>query len=205
MQKHDSTALFKASYGLYLLSAKNNEQDNACIINTFLQVTSNEPYLCVISVEKENFTTEMISQTRKFNLSMLTVDTPFEMLKRFGYQSGRDINKFKDITHFTRSENGLLYLTEYANAFLSFDVLDMIDFGSHTVFNAMLTESVILNDKESMTYDYYHRNVKPKPQVSEKHGYRCIICGYVYDGETLPADYICPICKHGVSAFVKID
>ena len=204
MKKQDITALFKASYGLYLLSAKNGEQDNACIINTFLQVTSNAPCICVISVNKQNFTNDIISRTRKFNLSTLTVETPFEMLKRFGYQSGRNVNKFENFTGYTRSENGLVYLTDYANAFLSFDVLEMMDFGSHTVFKAMLIESETLNNRESMTYDYYQRNVKPKPQSAEKRGYRCNICGYVYEGEPLPPDFICPICKHGAADFVKI-
>ena len=204
MNKQDTTALFKASYGLYLLSAKNDEQDNACIINTFLQVTSNEPCICIISVNKQNFTNEIISKTRKFNLSTLTVETPFEILKRFGYQSGRNVSKFEDFTGFTRSENGLIYLNDFANAFLSFDVLETIDFGSHTMFKAMLTECETINNKESMTYDYYQRNVKPKPQAAEKKGYRCNICGYVYEGETLPPDFICPLCKHGASDFVKI-
>jgi len=204
MIKQDITALFKASYGLYLLSVKNDEQDNACIINTFLQITGNTPCICVISVNKQNFTNEIISGTLKFNLSTLTVETPFEILKRFGYQSGREVNKFIGFTGFTRSANGLAYLTDYANAFLSFDVLEMMDFGSHTVFKAMLTESETLNNKESMTYDYYQRNVKPKPQSAEKQGYRCNICGYVYEGEALPPDFICPLCKHGAIDFVKI-
>jgi len=204
MKKQDITALFKASYGLYLLSAKNDEQDNACIINTFLQITSNMPCVCVVSVNKQNFTSNIISSSRKFNLSTLTVETPFELLKRFGYQSGREVNKFADFNGFARSANGLTYLTDYANAFLSFDVLEMIDFGSHTLFKAMLTESETLNNKESMTYDYYQRNVKPKPQSAEKRGYRCNICAYVYEGETLPPDFICPTCKHGAADFVRI-
>jgi flavin reductase (DIM6/NTAB) family NADH-FMN oxidoreductase RutF len=204
MENQDPTALFKASYGLYLLSAKNDEKDTACIINTFLQITSNKPCLCIISVNKQNFTSEIISKTRKFNLSTLTVETPFEIVKRFGFQSGRDVDKFKDFSGFTRSANDLVYLTDYANAFLSFDVLEIMDFDSHIVFKAMLTESKTLNNKESMTYDYYHRNVKPKPQVAEKQGYRCVICGYVYEGEPLPPDFICPLCKHGAADFVKI-
>jgi len=204
MNNQDTTALYKASYGLYLLSAKNDEQDNACIINTFLQITSNAPAGCLISVNRQNFTNEMIARTRQFNLSTLTVETPFELLKRFGYQSGRTVDKFADFTGFTRSENGLIYLTGYANAFLSFDVLEMIEFGSHTLFTATLTECKTLSDKESMTYDYYQRNVKPRPQTNKKTGYRCNICGYEYEGETLPPDFICPICKHGAADFVKI-
>jgi len=204
MIKQDLTALFKASYGLYLLSAKNDEQDNACIINTFLQITSNKPYICIISVNKQNFTCDIISKTRKFNLSMLTVETPFEIFKHFGYQSGREVHKFKDFTNFTRSTNGLLYLADYINAYLSFDVLEEIDFGSHILFKAMLTECETLNNKGSITYDYYQQNVKPKQQTSEKTGYRCNICEYVYDGEPLPPDFMCPICKHGAADFVKI-
>ena len=205
MNKQDITALFKASYGLYLLSAKHDERDNACIINTFLQITSNEPFICIISVSKRNFTNEIIAKTRKFNLSTLTVETPFEIIKRFGFQSGLEVNKFKDFTNFIRSENGLIYLPDYANAFLSFDVMEMMDFGSHTVFKSMLTDCETLNNKESLSYDYYHRHVKPKPPVAEKQkGYRCTICGYVYEGESLPPDFICPICQHGVSDFEKI-
>jgi len=204
MKKQDTTALFKASYGLYLLSAKNDEQNNACIINTFLQITGNEPCTCIISVNKQNFTNEIISKTQKFNLSTLTVETPFEIFKRFGYQSGRNVDKCKDFAEFTQSANGLPYLTDYANAFLSFDVVEIIDFGSHTVFKAMLTDCETLNNKESMTYDYYQKNVKPKPQSTEKRGYRCNICAYVYEDEPLPPDFICPLCKHGAADFVKI-
>ena len=198
------TALYKASYGLYLLSAKDGKQDNGCIINTFLQITSNAPFVCVISVNKQNFTNQIISKTRKFNLSTLTVETPFEILKHFGYQSGRSVDKFVDFTNFTRSANGLACLTGYANAFLSFDVLEVMDFDSHTVFKSILTECETLSNKESMTYDYYLQNVKPKSQIAEKQGYRCNICGYVYEGEMLPPDFVCPICKHGATDFTII-
>jgi len=204
MKQQETSALFKASYGLYLLSTKNEKQDNACIINTFLQITNGAPTGCLISVNKQNLTNEMISKTQKFNLSVLTVEAPFELLKRFGYQSGREVDKFKDFSDFARSENDLIYLTNFANAFLSFDVLEMIDFGTHTLFTATLDECKILNQKESMTYDYYQRNVKPKPQPDKKTGYRCKICNYVYEGEPLPVDFICPICKHGAIDFVKV-
>ena len=204
MKKQDTTALFKASYGLYLLSAKSGEQDNACIINTFLQVTSNTPVGCLISVNKQNYTCEMVAKTRKFNLSVLTVDTPFELFKRFGYQSGRTVDKFAGFTEIARSENGLIYLTGPANAFLSFDVLATMDFATHTVFTASLAECQTLNQRDSITYDYYQSHVKPKPQPAQKKGYRCTVCGYVYEGEPLPPDFICPVCKHGAEAFVKI-
>jgi len=204
MKKQDTTALFKASYGLYLLSAKCDGRDNACIINTFLQVTSNTPVGCLISVNKQNHTCEMIAKTRQFNLSVLTTDTPFDLFKRFGYQSGRDVNKFADFTDIARSENGLIYLTGPANAFLSFEVLEMVDFATHTLFTARLAECQTLNQQESITYDYYQRHVKPKPQAAAKKGYRCTVCGYVYEGEPLPPDFVCPICKHGAADFVKI-
>ena len=204
MANINTKALYKASYGLYLLSAKNDEQDNACIINTFLQITSNNPCTCVISVNKQNFTNEIISKTEKFNLSILNVETQFELFKRFGYQSGREVNKFEDFNGFSRSANGLLYLNDSSNAFMSFNVLETMDFGSHTLFNALLTESETLNNSESITYDFYQRNIKPKPQSTETKGYRCTICGYVYEGEPLPPDFVCPICKHGAEDFVKI-
>jgi len=204
MTQQDNTALYKASYGLYLLSTKSDEKDNACIINTFLQVTSNLPVGCLISVNKQNFTNEMISKTRKFNLSILTEETPFELLKRFGYQSGRNIDKFRDFSGFDRSETGLIYLTDYANAYLSFEVFELKDFNTHTLFMATLSESKTLNQKKSMTYDYYQRNVKPKQQSDRKKGYRCSICGYEYEGDTLPADFTCPVCKHGATDFVKL-
>jgi len=204
MKKPDTTALYKASYGLYLLSAKSEERDNACIINTFLQITGNTPCVCVISVNKQNFTNCIISETLQFNISPLTVGTPFELFKRFGYQSGREVNKFTDFSGFSRSANGLLYLTDDANAYLSFEVLEKMDFGSHTVFKSMLTESETMNSKESMTYSYYQQHLKPKPSSVVQRGYRCNICGYVYYGETLPPDFICPLCKHGVADFERI-
>ena len=202
--KHDPTALYKATYGLYLLSAKENHQDNGCIINTFLQITSAEPTICVISVNKQNYTTQIIANTGTFNLSTLTVETTFETLKRFGFQSGRNVNKFDGFPSCSRSRNGLLYLTDSANAFLSFEVLERFDFGSHFVFKAILTESQTLHQTESLTYDYYQKNVKPKPQSSPKKGYRCTICGYEVEGETLPPNFVCPLCKHGAADFEKI-
>jgi flavin reductase (DIM6/NTAB) family NADH-FMN oxidoreductase RutF len=204
MNRQNTAALFKASYGLYLLSAQYDGRDNACIINTFSQVTSNTPVGCLIAVNKQNHTCEMIAKTRQFNLAVLTVDTPFELFERFGYQSGREVNKFAGFTDIARSENGLIYLTNSANTFMSFDVLEMIDFATHTLFTATLTECQILNHQESITYDYYKRHVKPKPQPTQKKGYRCTVCGYVCEGEPLPPDFICPVCKHGTEDFVKI-
>jgi len=205
MEHQDLLALFKASCGLYVLSAKNGEKDNACIIDTFMQVTTNEPIGCIISVNKKNYTTEMIAETQKFNLSVLTTDAPLELFKRFGYQSGHEVDKFKGFTDFDRSENGLIFLTKHANALLSFDVLDTIDFDTHVLLKATLTESAVLNNKESITYDYYQQYVKSKPQIAEKAGYRCTICGYVYGGdEPPPSDYFCLVCHNDATYFVKV-
>jgi flavin reductase (DIM6/NTAB) family NADH-FMN oxidoreductase RutF/rubredoxin len=197
-------ALFKVGYGLYLLSAKENGRDNACIINTLLQVTSASPVVCVITVNKQNLTCEMIRNTKVFNLSVLTEKAPFELYKCFGYQTGRTADKFGEYGgSISRSKNGLIYLTDNANAFLSFNVTGTVDFGSHTMFTAEMTESEVLTDDESVTYCYYQRCVKPKPQKAKTSGYRCRICSYFYEGETLPPDYVCPICKHGAEDFVK--
>jgi flavin reductase (DIM6/NTAB) family NADH-FMN oxidoreductase RutF len=204
MEKNDLSALFKVSYGLYVLSAKSGEKDNANINNAFLQITSHAPVGCLLSVNKQHYTTELISQTRKFNLSVLSADAPFEIFKRFGYQSGREVDKFQGFTDFGRSENGLIYLTKHANAFLSFDVLDSIDFDTHILFKATLTENKVLNDKESITYNYYMQNVKPKPEADKKVGYRCMVCDYIYEGNPLPEDFICPLCGHGADDFEKI-
>jgi len=202
----DLSALFKASYGLYVLSAKNGEKESACIVNTFMQITANEPVGCIVSVNKQNYTTEMILETKKFNLSVLSTDVPFEIFKRFGYQSGREVDKFKGFSDFDRSENGLIFLTKDANAFFSFDVVESIDFDTHVVLKATLTESAVLNGKESMTYDYYQQYVKSKPQAQavEKTGYRCTICGYVYGDEPPPADYYCLVCHYDVTYFNKV-
>lgn len=197
-------ALFKVGYGLYCLSVKDNDKDNACIINTFLQVTSTSPVVCVITVNKQNLTGEMILNTKQFNLSVLTEKAPFELYQRFGYQTGRNVNKFDGYESRTsRSKNGLIYLAENANAFFSFQVTGTADFGSHVMFTAEMTECGVLSDEESVTYRYYQRFVKPVPQSAKKSGYRCKICDYFYEEDVLPPDFVCPICKHGAENFVK--
>jgi len=195
-------ALFKISYGLYVLSTKENGKDNACIVDAFSQVTSTEPFMCVVNVNKQNFTHDMLTNTKKFNLSVLTKDAPFELFERFGLQSGREKNKFEGYGgKVSRSGNGLLYFTENTNAFMSFDVTGTSDFGTHTMFTAKLTESDVLSSDESVTYSYYREFIKPGPQA--KAGWVCSVCGYVYEGEVLPEDYICPLCKAGAAAFVR--
>ena len=200
----DNTALFKLGYGLYILTARVGDRDNGCVINTAMQITSNPPLTGVISVNKQNYTHDLIIRSKQFNISTLTTEAPFEVFKNFGFQSGANADKFADYKGFARSDNGLIYLTEYVNAYLSFSVTDTIDFGSHTMFRSEIIDGKVLGEAESLTYAYYQRHIKPKPQAAQKTGYRCTICSYVYEGEALPADFICPICKHGAGDFVKI-
>lgn len=201
----DNNALFKIGYGLYVLTARDGERDNGCITNTVMQITSQSPYMAVCAVNKRNLTHDMIRKSGVFNLSVLTEKTPFSVYERFGFHSGRDTDKFADFRGVERSENGLLYLTEDANAVLSFRVTEANDFGTHTLFSAEITDASVLSDAPSVTYDFYQRKIKPKPKAKKAKGWRCEICGYVYEGEELPPDFICPLCKHGVGDFVKIE
>ena len=199
----NKNTMFKISYGLYVLTASENGFDNGCIINTFSQVTDT-PLRVSVTINKSNKTCEMIERTGKFNVSILSEDVPFDTFKHFGFQSGRDVNKFDGYTDVKRSENGILYLTSCSNGFVSGKVIQTIDVGTHLIFIAEVEDCDILSDVPSVTYDYYHKNIKPKPQEEKKGGYRCKICGYVYEGEPLPADFICPLCKHGADDFEKI-
>ena len=199
----DTKALFKIGYGLYVLTAKDDDKDNGCIINTVMQVTS-DPCQIAVAVNKLNYTNQMIQKTKKFNVSILSEDVKFETFKRFGFQSGKDVNKFADFSDAKRSPNGVLYITRNTNAFMSAYVKQELDLGSHTLFIAQLVASETLSDRPTVTYDYYQKNIKPKPEQAKKSGWRCKICGYVYEGENLPADFICPWCKHGVEDFEKI-
>ena len=198
----DTKALFKIGYGLYVLTA-NDEKDNGCIINTVMQVTSN-PLQIAIAVNKRNYTTAMIQKTRKFNISVLSEKADFNIYKHFGYQSGKDVNKFENFSDTKRSPNGVLYITSGTNAYMSAYVQQEIDLGTHFLFIGQLVASENLSDDKSATYEYYQNNVKPKPETNNKKGWRCKICGYIYEGEELPADYVCPICKHGASDFEKL-
>ncbi|MEG1890761.1 MAG: flavin reductase [Clostridia bacterium] len=198
----DSTALFTLSYGLYVLTAKDAQHDNACIVNTVSQLTDTPPRICV-SVNKANFTNELIRNTGLFNVSVLTQDTPFSTFQHFGFQSGRTVDKFANRND-PRSANGLRYLTEHANALLSGKVTDALDFDTHTMFIADLTEAVKLSGEPSLTYSYYFDHIKPKPQPKPKRGFVCKICGYFYEGDELPPDIICPLCKHGAADFEAV-
>lgn len=199
----NTNAIFKISYGLYVLTAEENGFDNGCIINTFSQLTNTPMRVCV-TVNKGNKTCEMIKNTGKFNVSILSEDVPFEIFKHFGFQSGNNTDKFKDFADVKRLDNGVLRLTKYSNAYAACKVVEEIDFGTHIMFTAEITDADVLSDLPSVTYEYYHKNIKPKPEETKKSGYRCKICGYIYEGDVLPDDFICPICKHGAEDFEKI-
>lgn len=198
----DEKALYKIGYGLYILTAK-EQKDNGCIVNTVMQVT-NSPNRILIAVNKMNKTCEMIAETKAFNVSMLTTKAPFSLFQRFGFQSGSKVDKFADYHEMKRAENGIYYITEATNAYLSARVVKSIDCVTHIMFLAEVTDGVILSEEDTVTYDYYQQKIKPKPQETKVKGYRCRICGYIYEGEVLPKDFICPICKHGAEDFEKI-
>lgn len=198
----DTNALFKITYGLYVLIAKENDFDNGCIINTFSQVTNNPNRVAVV-VNKTNKTADMIRKTGVFNVSILSETATFDVFKNFGFQSGNEVNKFVEFKEVKRSKNGLLYLSEHSNAYISGKVVETVDLGTHYMFVADFEDAQILNDEKSMTYEDYHTRVKPKPENKVK-GYRCVICGYIYEGDPLPDNFVCPLCKHGPDDFEKI-
>ncbi len=200
----DNNAVFKLSYGLYVLTARENGKDNGCIINTAGLLTDN-PKRIQIAVNKANYTHDIIARTELFNVSVLNQDAPFAIFQQFGFCSGRDTDKFASVSYQDRSENGLRYIPENTNAVLSGKVIQSIDCGTHTLFIADLTEAKVLGNIPSMTYQYYFDHVKPQPvkAADSKPGWVCKICGYVYEGEELPADYVCPLCKHGPEDFEK--
>lgn len=200
----NANALFKISYGLFILTAEENGFDNGCVINTLTQQTGN-PCTVSVTVNKANKTCEMIKSTGKFNVSVISENAPFELFRHFGFQSGRDTDKFRDYPNSERAENGIYYIPGYTNAYFCCKVKSATDLGTHLLFIAEVEDAEILSDFESMTYDFYHKNVKPKPQKTEKKGYRCKICGYIYEGETLPEDFVCPVCKHPASDFERIE
>ena len=199
----NTNALFKLGYGLYILSAHENGKDNGCVVNTVMQVTS-DPLQVAVCVNKNNYTCEMIQHTKKFNVSVLSEGVGFDVFKNFGYQCGRNVDKFANFYDTKRTPNGVLYITKDTNAYFSAWVKQEIDLGTHIMFIAQLVDAEILSEKPTVTYDFYQKNIKPAPQKTEKKGWRCKICGYIYEGENLPSDFICPICKHGAVDFEKI-
>ena len=205
--KVDNNAMFKLSYGLFVLTAREGDKDNGCIINTAAQLTDS-PKRIQIAVNKANHTHEMIQRTGVFNVTVLTESVPFKIFQQFGFCSGRDTDKFADVGYQDRTANGLRYLPENANAVISGKVVESYDWGTHTLFVAEVTEAKVLSDDRSVTYQYYFDHIKPKPapavEGEKKPGWVCKICGYVYEGEELPEDYVCPLCKHGPEDFEKL-
>lgn len=200
----DNKVLYNIGYGLYVLTANDGNKDNGCIINTVMQVTSN-PLQIAIAVNKANYTNEIISKTRKFNVSVLSEEAKFDIFKNFGFQSGKNVDKFENFNETKRSPNGLLYITKETNSYMSAYVQREIDLGTHNLYIAQLVAAESLSDAPTVTYDFYQRFIKPKPDVEiKKSGWRCKICGYIYEGDELPADFICPLCKHGIADFEKI-
>ncbi len=199
----NNNVLFNIGYGLYVLTANEGEKDNGCIINTVMQVTS-DPLQIAIAVNKKNYTNEMIQRTKKFNVSILSESAKFEIFEHFGFHSGRDTDKFASFYDTKRSPNGVLYITQNTNSYMSAYVKQEIDLGTHTLFIGQLVAAEILSDEPTVTYTYYQKNIKPRPQPAAKKGWICKICGYIYEGENLPPDFICPICKHGAADFEKL-
>ncbi|MBQ2981623.1 MAG: flavin reductase [Lachnospiraceae bacterium] len=198
----------KISYGLYVLTATEDEKLNGCIVNTLTQVTST-PNKVSVTVNKANYTHDMIKRTGKFTASIISEDADFSLFKHFGFQSGRDVDKFADFNDYEVNEDGLAFITKGANSYISAKVTDMVDVGTHTIFIGDVTEMKVISDYPSVTYDYYHKNIKPQPKQvgTTENGqviWRCTICGYEYVGEEIPEDFICPLCKHPASDFEKV-
>ena len=200
--KNDLSALFRIGYGLYVVTSNDGKKDNGLIVNTVTQVT-NTPNRIAVTINKENYSHHVIKQTGKMNVNCLTVEAPFSVFEKFGFQSGRNVDKFEGCTPL-RSDNGLIFLPRYINAFLSLKVESYVDLDTHGMFICSVREARVLSDKETMTYTYYQDNVKPRPETEGKTGYVCKICGYVYEGAELPEDFVCPLCKHGAADFEPI-
>jgi flavin reductase (DIM6/NTAB) family NADH-FMN oxidoreductase RutF len=197
----DNKAMFNLTYGLFILTAKDdsNSKDNGCIVNTVSQVTT-DPNRIVVAVNKNNYTHDIIKKTGEFNVSILTEKTKFETFKHWGFQSGKNVDKTEGIS-FKRAGNGIIYVDEGTNAVISAKVVSTTDLGTHTLFLADVTDCEVLSNDPSVTYTYYQKNIKPAPAPQKKKGFVCNICGYIYEGDTLPPDFICPLCKHPASDF----
>ena len=200
--KNDLTALFKIGYGLYVVTSNDGKKDNGLIVNTVTQVTDT-PNRVAVTINKQNYSHHVIKQTGIMNVNCLSTAAPFKVFETFGFQSGRTVDKFADCTPL-RSDNGLVFLPRYINAFMSLKVEQYVDFGTHGMFICSITEARVISNAETMTYTYYQNNVKPKPQTKGKKGFVCKICGYIYEGDVLPDDFICPLCKHGAADFEPI-
>ena len=202
-KKVDPTALFRIGYGLYVVTSNDGKKDNGLIVNTVIQLTD-QPNRVAVNINKENSSHHVIKQTGVMNVNCLSVEAPFQVFENFGFQSGRQADKFAG-WETPRSENGLVILPKYINAFMSLKVEQYVDLGTHGMFICSVTEARVINKKDTMTYTYYQENVKPKTQTEGKKGFVCTVCGYIYEGDVLPDDFICPLCKHGVADFVPIE
>ena len=200
--KNDLSALFKIGYGLYVVTSNDGKRDNGLIVNTVTQVT-NSPNRIAVAINKENYSHHVIKQTGIMNINCLSEDAPFSVFETFGFASGRNVDKFANFTPL-HADNGLAFLPRYINAFLSLRVEQYVDLGTHGLFICSVTEARVISDAPSMTYAYYQEHVKPKPETEGKKGFVCKVCGYVYEGDTLPEDFICPLCKHGAADFEPI-
>lgn len=201
--KNDMTALFNIGYGLYVVTSNDGKRDNGLIVNTVTQVT-NSPDRIAVTINKQNYSHHVIKQSGIMNINCLSTDAPFKVFERFGFVSGRNADKFEG-TDKLYSDNGLVFLPKYINSFMSLKVEQYIDLDTHGMFICSITEARVISEKETMTYSYYHENVKPKPETDGKKGYVCKICGYIHEGEELPDDFICPLCKHGAADFEPIN
>ena len=202
-KKVDPTALFRIGYGLYVVTSNDGKKDNGLIVNTVIQLTD-QPNRVAVNINKENYSHHVIKQTGVMNVNCLSVEAPFQVFENFGFQSGRQVDKFAG-WETPRSENGLVILPKYINAFMSLKVEQYVDLGTHGMFICSVAEARVINKKDTMTYTYYQENVKPKPQTEGKKGFVCTVCGYIYEGDVPPDDFICPLCKHGVADFVPIE
>ena len=203
VNKNDMTALFKIGYGLYVVTSNDGTKDNGLIVNTVTQLTDN-PFRVAVNINKANYSHHVIKQTGIMNVNCLSVEAPFQVFQNFGFQSGRTVDKFADYTPL-RSDNGLVFLPRYINAFFSLKVEQYVDLETHGMFICSITEARVISDAETMTYTYYQKNVKPKPETQGKKGYVCKVCGYIYEGDELPDDIVCPLCKHGAADFEPIE
>lgn len=200
--KNDLRALFSIGYGLYVVTSSDGKKDNGCIVNTVTQVTSS-PNRVAVTINKDNYTHHVVQQTGIMNVNCLSVEAPFSVFEKYGFASGRNTDKLKDVEEL-RSDNGLRFLPQYINAFFSLKVENYVDLGTHGMFICSITESRVITKAETMTYTYYQKNVKPKPETEGKKGFVCKVCGYVYEGDELPDDIVCPLCKHGAADFEPI-
>ena len=200
--KNDLTALFRIGYGLYVVTSNDGKKDNGLIVNTVIQLTDT-PNRVAVNINKANYSHHVIKQTGMLNVNCLSTEAPFSVFQQFGFQTGRSVDKFAGQT-VHRSDNGQVFLDKYINAFMSLKVEDYVDLGTHGMFICSVTEARVMSNQETMTYTYYQNNVKPKPETEGKKGFVCKVCGYIYEGDELPADYICPLCKHGAADFEPI-